>query len=94
MDSVAFQLFGIDIAWYGVIISSGVVAAMILIYFLSKRENLDYDIIIDAFLVTFPISIIGARLYYVAFEYQNYHSFMDVINIRNGGMAIHGGVIA
>jgi phosphatidylglycerol---prolipoprotein diacylglyceryl transferase len=94
MDPVAFQIFGMDIAWYGVIISLGVIAAMILIYFLSKRKNLDYDIIIDAFLVTFPISIIGARLYYVAFEYQNYHSFLDVINIRNGGMAIHGGVIA
>ena len=94
MNPVAFELFGLEIRWYGIIISLGVLAAMLLIYMLAKKKNLDYDIIIDAFLITFPISIIGARLYYVAFEYQNYHSFMDVINIRNGGMAIHGGVIA
>ena len=44
-------------------------------------------IITDGFLLSFAFAIIGARLYYVAFEYKNYHSFIDVINIRNGGMA-------
>ena len=94
MNPVAFEIFGLEIRWYGIIISMGVLAAMLLIYILAKKKDINYDTIIDAFLVTFPISIIGARLYYVAFEYKNYHSFMDVINIRNGGMAIHGGVIA
>ena len=94
MNPVAFELFGLPIRWYGIIISMGVLAAMGVIYVLSKKKNLDYDTIIDAFLITFPISIIGARLYYLAFEYRNYHSFMDVINIREGGLAIHGGVIA
>lgn len=94
MNPVAFELFGQEIRWYGVIISFGVLAAMALIYILSKKKELDYDIITDAFLVTFPIAIIGARLYYVAFEYENYNSFMDVINIREGGLAIHGGIIA
>ena len=94
MNPVAFELFGLPIRWYGIIISMGVLAAMGVIYVLSKKKNLDYDTIIDAFLITFPISIVGARLYYVAFEYKNYHSFMDVINIREGGLAIHGGVIA
>lgn len=94
MNPVAFEIFGLPIRWYGIIISMGVLAAMGVIYILSKKKNLDYDTIIDAFLITFPISIIGARLYYVAFEYKNYHSFMDVINIREGGLAIHGGVIA
>ena len=94
MNPVAFEIFGLPIRWYGIIISMGVLAAMGVIYVLSKKKNLDYDTIIDAFLITFPISIIGARLYYVAFEYKNYHSLMDVINIREGGLAIHGGVIA
>ena len=94
MNPVAFEILGLEIRWYGIIISMGVLAAMLLIYILAKKKDINYDTIIDAFLVTFPISIIGARLYYVAFEYQNYNSFMDVINIRNGGMAIHGGVIA
>ena len=94
MDPIAFEAFGIEIRWYGMIISMGVIAAMILTYFMAKKKKLDFEVIIDAFLWVFPFSIIGARLYYVAFEYQNYHSFMDVINIRQGGMAIHGGVIA
>ena len=93
MNPIAFEVFGLEIRWYGIIISMGVLAAMLLIYLLAKKKDLNYDTIIDAFLITFPISIVGARLYYVAFEYQNYNSFMDVINIRNGGMAIHGGVI-
>lgn len=94
MNPVAFEIFGLSIRWYGILISMGVIAAMLVIYILSKKKKVDYDTIIDAFLITFPISIIGARLYYVAFEYKNYHSFMDVINIREGGLAIHGGVIA
>ncbi|MGL5379647.1 prolipoprotein diacylglyceryl transferase [Clostridium sp.] len=94
MDPIAFEIFGIEVMWYGVLISLGVVSAMLLIYFLAKKKNLNFDVMIDAFLIIFPISIVGARLYYVAFEYQNYHSFMDVINIRQGGLAIHGGVIA
>ena len=94
MNPIAFEIFGLPIRWYGIIISMGVLAAMSLIYILAKKKDLNYDTIIDAFLITFPISIVGARLYYVAFEYQNYHSFMEVINIREGGMAIHGGVIA
>ncbi|ATD56074.1 prolipoprotein diacylglyceryl transferase [Clostridium chauvoei] len=94
MNPVAFEVFGLEIRWYGVIISLGVVAAMALTYFMAEKKKLDFEVIIDAFLWVFPFSIIGARLYYVAFEYQNYDSFMDVINIRQGGMAIHGGLIA
>lgn len=94
MNPVAFEIFGIEVMWYGVLISLGVISAMVLIYLLAKKKNLNFDVMIDAFLIIFPISIIGARLYYVAFEYQNYKSFMDVINIRQGGLAIHGGVIA
>ena len=41
-----------------------------------------------------PIGIVGARAYYVLFNSSIYHSFYDVINIRNGGLAIHGGLIA
>lgn len=93
MNSVAFSIFGIDVMWYGVIIAFGVVMAMVVANFLAKKRGLNFEIIIDAFLIVFPVSIITARLYYVIFEIENYHSFMDVINIRNGGMAIHGGVI-
>lgn len=93
MDSIAFSIFGIDVMWYGVIIAFGVIMAMVVANFLAKKRGLNFEIIIDAFLIVFPVSIICARLYYVIFEIENYNSFMDIINIRNGGMAIHGGVI-
>ena len=93
MNPVAFELFGYPIRWYGIIIAGGVLVAFFISYILAKKKELDFDIITDGFLWSFPFAIIGARLYYVAFEYKNYHSFIDVINIRNGGMAIHGGLI-
>ena len=93
MNPVAFELFGYPIRWYGIIIAGGVLVAFFISYILAKKKELDFDIITDGFLWSFPFAIIGARLYYVAFEYKNYNSFIDVINIRNGGMAIHGGLI-
>ena len=57
------------------------------------KRGLDFEVIVDAFLIVFPVSIISARLYFVIFELEDYNSFIDAINIRNGGMAIHGGVI-
>lgn len=93
MNPVAFEIFGKEIRWYGILISIGVMAAFFVANINAKRKKLNFDTIIDGFLWSFPMSIIGARLYYVAFEYKNYHSFIDVINIRNGGLAIHGGLI-
>mgnify|MGYP002519840415 FL=1 len=93
MNPVAFEIFGQPIRWYGIIIASGVLVAFFVSYLLAKKKELDFDIIIDGFLWSFPFAIIGARLYYVIFEYKNYHSFIDIINIRNGGLAIHGGLI-
>ena len=94
MNPVAFYIFGNEIRWYGIIIACGVLAAFFVSSILAKKKGLDFDLILDGFLWSFPIAVIGARLYYVAFEYKNYHSFLDVINIRNGGLAIHGGLIA
>lgn len=93
MNPVAFEILGKEIRWYGILISMGVLVAFLVANINAKRKNLNFDTIIDGFLWSFPIAIIGARLYYVAFELENYHSFVDVINIRNGGLAIHGGLI-
>ena len=78
MNPVAFELFGYPIRWYGIIIAGGVLVAFFISYILAKKKGLDFDIITDGFLWSFPFAIIGARLYYVAFEYKNYHSFIDV----------------
>lgn len=93
MNPVAFEIFGMQIRWYGIIIACGVLAAFGVTYITAKKKELDFDVIIDGFLWSFPLAIVGARIYYVAFEFQNYHSIWDMINIRNGGIAIHGGLI-
>ena len=62
MDSVAFSLFGIDIMWYGIIICSGTLLALLLSSYTCKVKGIDYDDVLTIFLITFPIAIIGARL--------------------------------
>ena len=94
MNPVAFEIFGMQIRWYGIIIACGVLAAFGVTYITAKKKNLNFDIIIDGFLWSFPLAIIGARVYYVIFEFKNYNSIWEMINIRNGGIAIHGGLIA
>ena len=94
MNPVAFEIFGLQIRWYGLIIASGVMVAFLLSSVLAKKKGVSFDNIIDAFIWAFPIAIIGARAYYVAFEFKNFDSFADMINIRTGGLAIHGGLIA
>ena len=55
MNPVAFEVFGLEIRWYGIIISMGVLAAMGLIYILAKKKNINYDTIIDAFSASISI---------------------------------------
>ena len=93
-NPVAFEVFGFEVMWYGILIGIGVVLAFILAYFNAKRKNLNFDILIDLFLVCFPCAIVGARAYYVIFEWNNYKdNLVDIFNIRQGGLAIHGGLI-
>lgn len=93
MNPVAFSIGNFDIRWYGIMISLGILIAMLLVNFNAKKKNLNFDIILDLFLWCFPMAITGARAYYVLFEFENYHSIIDMINIREGGLAIHGGII-
>ena len=93
-NPVAFEVFGFEVMWYGILIGFGVILALILAYFNAKKKGLDFDTLIDLFLVCFPCAIIGARAYYVIFEWSNYKdNLMDIFNIRQGGLAIHGGLI-
>lgn len=95
MDPIAFSLFGIDIAWYGISIAFGVVVALLLAQYTCKLVNIDYDDMLTVFLITFPLAIVGARLYYVIFEFDQYRdNLMSIFNTRRGGLAIHGGIIA
>ncbi len=94
IDSVAFSIGGMEIAWYAIIITLGMVCAVAHIIYRAKQIGMDVDTVIDYVLFTIPIGVIGARLYYVIAEIENFDSFKEVINIRSGGLAIYGGIIA
>lgn len=95
MNPVAFKIGNFDIRWYAVIILLGIILGLILAYYNCKKKNVSFDILSDGFLIVFPFAIIGARLYYVLFEFKNYKdNLIDIFNIRQGGLAIHGGLIA
>ena len=94
VDSVAFTIFGMDIAWYAILITFGMICCIAYTIMQSKKIGVTIDDVIDFALFTIPFGVIGARLYYVLSELDQYHSFKDVINIREGGLAIYGGIIA
>lgn len=93
MDKVAFTIFGIDIMWYAIMIAIGTAIGIILAIREAKRVGLKEDDLLDILLAVIIVGIICARLYYVAFAAEDFNSFIEVINIRTGGMAIHGGVL-
>ena len=94
VDSVAFKIAGVEIAWYAILITFGMVLAVAYMLWRTKQIGLKFDDVIDFALWAIPIGIVGARLYYVLTKLENFHSFKDVINIRGGGLAIYGGIIA
>lgn len=95
IDPIAFSLGGLSVHWYGVIIASAVLLAIFLGTNESEKRGIKGDDIIDMMLWALPISIIGARIYYVIFEWRYYIQHpAEIIAIWNGGIAIYGGLIA
>lgn len=72
MNPVAFQIGTYEIRWYGILIALGVIVAILLANHNCKKKGIDFDIILDCFFIAFPTAIIGARAYYVIFEFENY----------------------
>lgn len=91
----SFTIFGFTIALYGVIIGFGFFLALILITNVAKKTGQNADTYWDVATYVIVFSIIGARLYYVFFAWDYYKDNpISILNIRNGGLAIYGGVIA
>ena len=91
----SFTIFGYRIAWYGVIIACAMIFAVILTMFLAKKTNQDPDDYIDVAIWSIIFGIIGARAYYVIFSWDEYKdNLIQVFNVRAGGLAIYGGLIA
>lgn len=91
----SISIFGIEIAFYGLFIGIGALLGFGLALKQAKKEKIDTELLWDFIVWAVLFSIIGARLYYVIFAWDMYKDNpMDIFNIREGGLAIYGGVIA
>lgn len=90
----SFSVFGFEIALYGVIIGIGVISGILIAGWQAKRSGQDPELYWDFSIYAVILSIIGARIYYVIFAWDQYKdNLMKIFNIRQGGLAIYGGVI-
>lgn len=94
MERVALDLGIIQIYWYSILIFLGVLVACLLIYSESQRRGIDKEFILNLAFNTIIFGIIGARLYYVLFNWGYYSkNLFEILETWNGGLAIHGGII-
>ena len=95
MNRVAFNIFGFNVYYYSLCILLGVIVAYILITREGKKQGLTKEFISDLIFYTLIIGILGARVYYCVFNLDYYLANpSEILKIYNGGLAIHGGVIA
>jgi len=91
-----FSIFGLEIAFYAIIILFGALMALFLSSFEARKEGFSWDFFVTVFIIAFPSGIIGARLWYVIAEWQKefgWDNFAQVFRIWDGGLAIQGGAI-
>jgi len=95
MDRIALDLGFIQIYWYSIFILIAIILAFTVISIESKKQKLSENTLIDLAFYTIIIGIIGARLYYVLFNFNYYLTKpIEIFQIWNGGLAIHGGIIS
>ena len=94
MDRVAFSIFGIDVMWYGILMATGMILGTIIALKEAKRVGISEDSVLDLAIIAIPMGLLGARLYYVLFNWGYYsQNPSQILNFRGGGMAIHGALI-
>ncbi len=94
IDSTAFSIFGIDIQWYGLLITCGLLLAMLYAFRNMRSYGIHPDRAIDAIIGGIIGAIVGARAYYVILEWDSYAGdWKRIFNLRLGGLAIYGGLI-
>ncbi len=94
LNRVAVSFGNINVYWYAIIICTGMIFGFLTAYMRMKKLGVTSDNLADIVLVCVPSAIVGARLYYVLTSLERYDSFMEMIAIWNGGIAIYGAVIA
>ena len=89
------SVFGFDIAYYGITIAIAMIVGISIALHEAKRTGQNQDTYLDLLMLTMLTSVVGARIYYVIFSWDNYRDNLgEILNIRNGGLAIYGGIIA
>ncbi len=89
------SVFGVDIAYYGITIAIAMIVGISIALHEAKRTGQNQDTYLDLLMLTMLTSVLGARIYYVIFSWDNYKdNLSEILNIRNGGLAIYGGIIA
>lgn len=95
MDPVMFSIFGIDIHWYSVLILIGIILGVLLLEKEAKKFKYPKDLIFNMAFWAIIMGVIGARIYYVIFNFSYYsNNLLEIFAVWNGGLAIHGGIIA
>ena len=90
LDRIAF----LGISWYSLFIVTGVVLGILLATREEKRLGLPKDTTIDFAILAIPLALVGARLYYVLFQWDSFsEDLLSIFDIRSGGLAIYGGVL-
>lgn len=91
---VAFSIFGISVYKYAICIVLGMLVGIIICKINAEKLNINFEDALEKFIIAFLIGLIGARLYYVIFNISYYkENIMQIFNIRDGGLAIYGGLI-
>ena len=90
---MAFSIGDIDIYWYGVCIAFGLCLALVFAFRRCTEFGIDADSMVDVILIGVVLGIASARLYYVAMAPYNYDTIWDVLAVRDGGLAIYGGIV-
>ncbi len=90
----SINIFGYEIAYYGIVIAIGMILGVSLVMWMVVKDGLDADAVFDLALVTIILGVIGARVYYVVFSWEYYKDdLISVFNVRQGGLAIYGGIL-
>jgi phosphatidylglycerol:prolipoprotein diacylglycerol transferase len=94
IDPVAFQIGPISIHWYGIIIDTAFILSAVLAYYLAGKSRLNTDHLLNMIIFIIPAAMIGARIYYVIFNWGSYaNNPLEALAIWHGGLAIHGGLL-
>lgn len=94
IDSIAISICGIDIYWYAIFIVAAFIIALLLLKRDDGKYNIKFEDVLEVLVIGIPIAFICARLYFVLFKLEDYiHNPLEIFNIRNGGLAIYGGII-